>query len=109
MAKSIVPVRTLSFVQTADIKDTKLPVNLRVRSTSGCAQIWEIYKPITNLWTSSKIFEKLILKRILDIQEMENVDLTGSAQHGLKKGAQQPYHSQFNQSLLKHWMMVIVH
>ena len=34
---------------------------------------------------TSKIFEKLILKRINEIQDQEQVDLTGKQQHGLKK------------------------
>ena len=37
------------------------------------------------IFSSSKIFEKLILKRILEIQEEENIDITGSGQHGFKK------------------------
>jgi hypothetical protein len=43
------------------------------------------YRPIANLCSTSKIFEKLILKRILQIQDEEEVDLTGSNQHGFKK------------------------
>ena len=45
----------------------------------------ENYRPISNLCSSSKIFEKLILKRILDLQTEHNVDLTGLSQHGFKK------------------------
>ena len=43
------------------------------------------YRPISNLCCTSKIFEKLILKRIIDIQEQNKVDLTGHQQHGFKK------------------------
>ena len=43
------------------------------------------YRPISNLCSSSKIFEKLILKRILEIQVEDGVDLTGTSQHGFKK------------------------
>ena len=32
-----------------------------------------------------KIFEKLILKRVLDIQDEAGVDLTGADQHGFKR------------------------
>ena len=46
----------------------------------------ENYRPIANLCSTSKIFEKLILKRILEIQEENNVDITGKSQHGFKKG-----------------------
>ena len=45
----------------------------------------ENYRPISNLCSTSKIFEKLILKRILDIQTDQGVDLTGNSQHGFKK------------------------
>ena len=40
------------------------------------------YRPISNLCSSSKKFEKLILKRILEIQREQDVDRTGSSQHG---------------------------
>ena len=43
------------------------------------------YRPISNLCSSSKIFEKLILKRILEIQKASDVDLTNASQHGFKK------------------------
>ena len=43
------------------------------------------YRPISNLCSSSKIFEKLILKRILDLQADHNVDLTGTNQHRFEK------------------------
>jgi hypothetical protein len=42
------------------------------------------YRPISNLCSTSKIFEKLILKRILDIQNESKIDLTGVEQHGFK-------------------------
>ena len=45
----------------------------------------ENYRPISNLCSTSKVFEKLILKRIMEIQKDNEVDLTGEEQHGLKK------------------------
>ena len=45
----------------------------------------ENYRPIANLCSTSKIFEKLILKRILEIQDTNKVDLTRQGQHGFKK------------------------
>jgi hypothetical protein len=45
------------------------------------------YRPIANLCSVSKIFEKCILKRILDIQ---GVEITSVNQHGLKKPVPQP-------------------
>jgi hypothetical protein len=35
------------------------------------------YRPIANLCSASKVFEKLILKRIMEIQTTHEVDLTG--------------------------------
>ena len=46
----------------------------------------ENYRPIANLCSTSKIFEKLILKQILKLQDQCGVDLTGVNQHGFKKG-----------------------
>jgi hypothetical protein len=37
------------------------------------------------LFSSSEIFEKLILKRILQLQEENTVDVTGINHHGFKK------------------------
>ena len=44
----------------------------------------ENYRPISNLCSTSKIFEKLILKRIQKIELLKGVDLTGKPQHGFK-------------------------
>ena len=44
------------------------------------------YRPIANLCSASKIFERLILNRITQIEEIERVDLTGENQHGFKTG-----------------------
>jgi hypothetical protein len=43
------------------------------------------YRPILNLCSTSKVFEKLIMKRLESIAEENNVDLTGEQQHGFKK------------------------
>ena len=43
------------------------------------------YRPISNLCSITKIFEKLILKRIQQIEQKEGCDLTGASQHGFKK------------------------
>ena len=45
----------------------------------------ENYRPISNLCSTSKVFEKLILKRLLEINSIYNVDITGKHQHGFKK------------------------
>jgi hypothetical protein len=51
----------------------------------------ESYRPIANLCSSSKIFEKLILKCILEIEVLNKVDHTGSNQHGFKRGTKHEY------------------
>ncbi len=43
------------------------------------------YRPISNLCAMSKVFEKLILKRLMELQALSKVDFTGKAQHGFKK------------------------
>ena len=45
----------------------------------------ENYRPISNLCSTSKIFEKLILRRVLEIEDENKADLTGVEQHGFKK------------------------
>jgi hypothetical protein len=44
------------------------------------------YRPISNLCSASKIFERLMLSRLTDIETLNNIDLTGKMQHGFKKG-----------------------
>ena len=43
------------------------------------------YRPISNLCSASKIFEKLIVLRLEGIAEENDIDLTGKEQHGFKK------------------------
>jgi hypothetical protein len=45
----------------------------------------EKYRPIANLCFISKIFENLILKRIMEIHDENGTDITGHQQHGFKK------------------------
>ena len=51
----------------------------------GNKKIISNYRPISNLSSITKIFEKLILERIAEIETRENCDLTGLTQHGFKK------------------------
>ena len=51
----------------------------------GCKTKIENYRPIANLCSSSKIFEKLILKQIQYLESKNKLDLTGKRQHGFKK------------------------
>ena len=45
----------------------------------------ENYRPISNLCSTSKIFEKLILQRLQVLETQNKVDLTGKPQHGFLK------------------------
>ena len=45
----------------------------------------ENYRPISNLCSTTKIFEKLILLRLQNLETLNRVDLTGKSQHGFKK------------------------
>lgn len=44
------------------------------------------YRPISNLCSSSKIFERVILSRIQKFEEFTGRSITGETQHGFKKG-----------------------
>ena len=45
----------------------------------------ENYRPIANLCSASKVFEKLILKQIRYLESKNKLDLTGKQQHGFKR------------------------
>ena len=45
----------------------------------------ENYRPIANQCSTSKIFEKLILKQIHYLESKNLLDFTGKQQHGFKK------------------------
>ena len=45
----------------------------------------ENYRPISNLCSMTKVYEKLLLHRFQKIQEKEMVDFTGNCQHGFKR------------------------
>ena len=45
----------------------------------------ENYRPISNLCSTSKVYERLILQRLQTLEKLKNVDLTGKPQHGFKK------------------------
>ena len=51
----------------------------------GSKQCIENYRPVANLCSSSKIFERLILNRINQLELLGKTDLTGNGQHGFKK------------------------
>ena len=51
----------------------------------GTKQKIENYRPIANLCCTTKVFENLILKRIMQIQAENDVDITRCNQHGFKR------------------------
>ena len=57
-----------------------------VFKNKGDKKVIDNYRPIANLCSTTKIFEKLILKRIMAIQDANGCDVTNSNQHGFKKG-----------------------
>ena len=44
------------------------------------------YRPVANLCSASKIYEKLILQMIQDIEDEKMIDITNENQHGFKRG-----------------------
>ena len=83
-------IRPLTTLFKLVYESKKIPEQWKVSKTiplhkKGPKKDIENYRPISNLCSTSKIFEKLILKRILEIQESNNVDITGKNQHGFKK------------------------
>ena len=51
----------------------------------GSKTVIENYRPVANLCSVSKIFEKLILKRINDLEILNGISLAGKQQHGFQK------------------------
>ena len=51
----------------------------------GSRHKMENYRPISNLCSSTKIFEKLILNQITYLERTNKLDFTGKGQHGFKK------------------------
>jgi hypothetical protein len=79
-------------------KEMKIPEQWKVAKfipvfkNSGEVNDPKNYRPLGNLCSSSKIFEMIILKCILELQDQNEVDLTCRNQHGFKKrGAHQQF------------------
>ena len=60
------------------------------------------YRPIANLCSSTKVFEKLILMRIRQLEKECKCDITGSEQHGFKTGRSTTTAGLVLQSVLSH-------
>ena len=54
-------------------------------SQKGDKNVVENYRPVANLCCVSKIFEKLILRRINDIEILNGIPFGGKQQHGFIK------------------------
>ena len=72
------------------IRDGKIPEQWKVAKVvpihkKGKRSNVENYRPISNLCSVTKIFERLVLDRINAIEKCEHCDLTGEKQHGFKK------------------------
>lgn len=52
----------------------------------GNPQHIENYRPISNICSLAKVFERCLLNELKALEEEENVDLTGINQHGFKGG-----------------------
>ena len=71
-------------------KEKKIPEQWRLSKIipvhkKGNKQDIENYRPVANLCSASKVFERLILNRINQLEEEGKIDLTGKSQHGFKK------------------------
>jgi hypothetical protein len=74
---------TVLFKKVFIIKN--IPSQWLVAKTKGDKKDIESYRPIANLCATSKSFEKLILKHILNIQNENKCDLIGVNQHKFKQ------------------------
>jgi hypothetical protein len=75
----------------------------------GNVNLIENYRPIANLCSASKIFEKLILKQFNYLESKNSLDLTGKQQHGFKKiGVPQLLDVYFNHSSHGQPMMIVM-
>jgi hypothetical protein len=81
----------LSHIFNLIYKQKQIPDQWRVSKViplfkKGNPNMIENYRPISNLCSTSKIFEKLILHRLNELETINNISLTGKPQHGFKKG-----------------------
>ena len=66
----------------------------------GAPQNMENYRPISNLCSVTKIFEKLILLKLQKLEFLHKVDLMGKPHHGFKQKCSTASASLTLQSLL---------
>ena len=70
--------------RTKEIPEQWLISKITPLHKKGPSKNIENYRPIANLCSCSKIFEKLILNRIRKLETINSVDITGKSQHGFK-------------------------
>ena len=68
----------------------------------------ENYRPIANLCSTSKVFEKLTLKQIQYLENMNKLDLTGNNNMALREKRVLPLQGPFYNHLLLELQMKIV-
>ena len=70
----------------------------------------ENYRPIASLCSASKVFEKLIKKKIQFLENKNKLDLTGKQQHGFKrkKVCQQHFYSKGEELVLYETVISVV-
>ena len=74
----------LIYDNTTIPEQWKIAKTIPVYKNKGDKKDIENYRPIANLCSSSKIFERLILNRINDLQTENECDLTGLNEHDFK-------------------------
>jgi hypothetical protein len=83
----IVPFMALfnQIYETKEIPEQWLVAKVMPIFKKGNVNQVENYRPVANLCSTSKIFEKLILQRLNQIEFENLIDLTNKSQHGFKK------------------------
>ena len=85
LCKPVQRLMDLIYLEKNVPKQWLISKTIPVFKNKGQRKDIENYRPIANLCSTSKIFEKLVLKRMLQIQDENNVDFTGTNQHGFKR------------------------
>ena len=99
---------SMTHNQTSILAQWLISKTIPIYKSKGEKTDIENFRPISNLCSVSKIFEKLIRKRFLDIMTEQDADLTGNPQHGFKKSRSTTnLYSQFKRLLHMPLMMII--
>ena len=82
---SFVTVMMSKIINNGKVPDQWKVAIVRPLHKKGNRQNIENYRPISNNSSITKIFERLVLSRISEIEKRENCELTGTSQYGFKK------------------------